>query len=311
MGVVFPIFAPSLLVHGYREVKAADIVHVHDAFYLTSLVAAFWARFLRKPLVLTQHVDLIPHPRRFVSLAQQAVYATTGRFILCSSRRIIVLNSRVRTFLVDRGVNAARITFLPNGVDTAIFRPPIGQQKDALRQEYGLPRDKILALFVGRFVPKKGLAKLLEVETLENLELIFAGGLSPSGHARADHHFLGPVRRDAIADVFRLCDVFVLPSQGEGFPVTVQEAMASGLPVIMGDDPAYGPYGLDESLVRFVQPSSEDLRKTLDVLAADGELRRRMARYSRQYALDNFSWHKHIEELGSIYRTEVGSVSSA
>jgi len=305
MGAVFPIYSPTLIWHGYRAVKQSDVVHAHDAFYLTSLIAAFWARILRKPLILTQHVDMVPHSNKFVNLIQKFIYATTGRFVLMSSKKIIVLNSRVRAFLIDLGIDGSIITYLPNAVDTGKFSPPTERQKRALRNKYDLPNDKILALFVGRFVSKKGFAKLLGLKAVKDLELVFAGGGAPAGHARDDQHFLGPINRNEVADVFKLCDVFVLPSHGEGFPVTVQEAMACGLAIVMSDDSAYEPYRLDASLVKLIEPDTEPIGIALRATVEDSKLRQAMARYSRQYALEHFGWSAHIMQLQSIYESQI------
>jgi len=301
MGAAFPIYSPSLVWHGYKAVRNADIVHAHDAFYLTSLTAAIWARILRKPLILTQHVGMVPHPNKLVNLVQQLVYATTGRFILRSSGAVLVLNSRVRKFVLSSGVEESRIMFLPNGVDTGTFAPPAHEEKRLLRGKYNLPEDKLLALFVGRFVAKKGFAKLLELKPINDLEVVFVGGDAPAGHMRDDHHFLGPIGREHLPEIFRMCDIFVLPSQGEGFPVTVQEAMASGLPVITTADPAYSPYNFDESLVQLVEPTTTRFSAALQMTVNDPELRREMGRYSRAYAVANFAWRAHITQLLSIY----------
>jgi glycosyltransferase involved in cell wall biosynthesis len=299
---VYPLFSPTLIWHGYRAVKGADIVHAHDAFYLTSFVAALWARLCRKPLILTQHVDFVPHPNPLVRFAQRLIYSTTGSFVLASSQRIIVLNSRVAAFLVTKGIDKSKVTFLPNGLDPDEFSPGDEEQKLALRRKYNLPADKLLALFVGRFVPKKGLFTLFDLPTIANLHVVFAGGAAPPGHARSDQHFLGLIDRRSMADIYRLSDIFVLPSQGEGFPVTAQEAMASGLPVIMTNDPAYDVYQLDNTLVKLVDPSSESIGGTLASIAVDCDLRRNMARYSRRYALQNFNGSIKVAELMDMYR---------
>jgi D-inositol-3-phosphate glycosyltransferase len=309
MGAVFPIFSPTLVSESYRAIKTADIVHAHDSFYLTSLAAAVWAKVLHKPLILTQHVDLIPHPSPIVGFVQKAVYATTGRFIQRSSSRILVLNSRVERFLVGKGVESSKITFLPNCVDTNTYAPADARSKLALREKYQLSPDKVLALFVGRFVPKKGFAKLLHLRAIPNVEIVFVGGDAPPGHARADQHFLGVMSRLDMPDIYKMCDIFVLPSQGEGFPVTVQEAMASGLPAIVGDDPAYGPYDLDSSLLKLVSPDTESISASLALVAADPELRADMSNYSRLYALKNFDSTAHVEVLLDVYRRECGQLA--
>src|ERR1019366_454774 len=150
------------------------------------------------------------------------------------------------------------------------------------------PQDKMLALFVGRFVPKKGFAKLLRLQPIENLDIVYAGGHAPIGFLRADHHFLGPVSRLDMPDVFKMCDIFILPSQGEGFPVTVQEAMASGLPVVTTDDPAYQPYSLNSKLIDLINPSVDSIDATLKNLVLNHKKRQLMSKYSREFAVECF-----------------------
>ncbi len=304
---VFPVFAPSLIWHSYKAVRQADVVHAHDSFYLTSFAAALWARILRKPLILTQHVDLVPHPNRLIMLIQRISYSTTGRFIRRSSREVIVLNSRVADFIAAKGVSRSAIRFLPNGVNAEQFSPATAAEKAGLRARYGLPQDKVLALFVGRFVPKKGFEKLFRLSSIDNLELVFVGGSAPRGHVRPDQHFLGVIDPENMPDVYRLCDIFVLPSEGEGFPATAQEAMASGLALIMTDDPAYDMYQLDRSLVKLIDPSVESVGTALKSVVGDPELREAMAAYSRLYTLKNFELASNVADLTGIYRRHVTS----
>jgi glycosyltransferase involved in cell wall biosynthesis len=193
------------------------------------------------------------------------------------------------------------MVFLPNGIDTSKFSPATVKERSVLRKRYGLPQDKVLGLFVGRFVAKKGFVELLKLETIEGAELVFAGGDSPAGHSRDDHHFLGPVDRANVQDIFKMCDVFILPSRGEGFPLTVQEAMSCGLAVITTDDPAYDAYALDESLVMLIEPSSSTVALALKTVVEVPDLRNEMGVYSREYALSHFDDRMHIADLLSIY----------
>ncbi len=301
MGAVFPIFAPSLLWHAYKTVKKSDVIHAHDAFYLTSLAAAFWARIFGKPLILTQHVDMVPHPKKIVQLVQNIVYATTGSFIMHSSTKIIVLNSRVEAFLASKGIAGTKIKLLPNSVDTESFTPATVSQKLKLREKYGLPKNKVLALFVGRFVPKKGFSKLLGMSEIHGLDIVFAGGNAPAGHRRSDHHFLGTIERRIAPEIFKMCDIFVLPSQGEGFPVTIQEAMASGLAIVTTDDPAYASYKLDRKRTALIEPTPDTIAAALTELKIDKEKLTKAKQYARNYACLNFDRELHTQKLLNLY----------
>lgn len=300
MGVPFPIFGPSLLWRAYRAVSRADVVHLHDVFYETSWVLALWARVLGRPVIVTQHVDMIPHPSAVVRFVQWAVYRTAGRFVLATARRVAVLNSNVEAFLQQIGVPDDKIIFMPNGVDLTVFHPDSSVDSRAVRKRYQLPDDKPVALFVGRFVPKKGFHKLLGA-TSDRYHIALAGGTSPDGTSPDNVTFLGSLSSAELAELYNAVDMFVLPSEGEGFPLTVQEAMASSLPVVISKNPGYDVYQLDDSLLMQIYPSIATIRTTLSKLADDSSLRQRMADYSRRYAVEHFSWDRNVSQLARVY----------
>lgn len=301
MGVPFPFFSPILFWKMAQLVRTHDVVHVHDAFYLTSLAAALWCKILQKPLLLTQHVDLIPHPKKIVTLVQKLIYKTTGKFVFQVSRKIMVLNSNVASFLRQNGVAAKKIVFVPNGVDLKVFNTEYTVHHDEIRKKYHLPVDKPIALFVGRFVPKKGFDKLLQAGS-DEYHIALAGGNAPKSFTDTEHFtFLGSLKPAQLAEVYKAVDIFILPSQGEGFPLTVQEAMASGLPVIISDHPGYDLYHLDKSLISLIQPEVAVIQRTLQVLVADGGLRQEMAKYSSSYAQKHFNWETNIATVQELY----------
>src|SRR5205814_5728233 len=94
-------------------------------------------------------------------------------------------------------------------------------------------------LFVGRLVAKKGVDVAVHAARAAGgaFELAVAGPgtLAPAPHVEA----LGALPRERVAELYRAADAFLLPSRGEGFPLTIQEAMASGLPAFVLDDPGY------------------------------------------------------------------------
>jgi glycosyltransferase involved in cell wall biosynthesis len=300
--VPFPVVTPWSLPTFLRLVRAADVVHVHDLLYMTSWLAALFSLVLRKPLVLTQHVQMIYHPSALVTAVQKLVYMTAGRGIVQVARRILYLNSTVFNFLVCLGAGHEKLSFVPNGVDTDAFYPVDADRKQRLREELGLPANDVLALFVGRFVPKKGYEIVLD-STRRRYRLVLVGDVpSAADRHRTGSIFLGPLTSRKLADVYRACDIFVLPSTSEGFPLSVQEAMASGLAVVISDDPGYDIYELDRERVKLVRRDVESVSAALEHIAADAEIRGRMARYSYELSTSRFSWMTHARALDNVYR---------
>ncbi|SHL21750.1 Glycosyltransferase involved in cell wall bisynthesis [Pseudonocardia thermophila] len=305
-GVPFPLVAPWSFARVARLVRAADVVHVHDLLYVTTWLAAVAARLLRRPYVLTQHVGLVAHPSRVVEGVQKLVHATLGRAVVTGAGAVVHLNGAVAEFLRRVGARPEQLRFVVNGTDTDLFHPADPAAKAALRAEFGLPRDGVLALFAGRFVPKKGFDVVVGAAG-EGYTLVLAGGEPPQPWtAPAGVVVAGRMPPERLADLYRACDVFVLPSVAEGFPLTVQEAMATGLPVVITDDPGYAPYGLDRELVGLVRPTSEQVRAALLRIAGDAELRARMGAYSADLAARRFSWAEHVRTLEAVY-TEVSA----
>jgi D-inositol-3-phosphate glycosyltransferase len=300
----FPIFSPSLIWHSYKLVKHTDIVHVHDAFYMSSLVTSFWAKVLKKPLFMTQHIEMIPHPSTLIMQAQRFAYGTGGAYIFRNCNKIFVYNERVKAFLINKNVHEEKIVTIVNGVDIKLFHPSTPKEKYILRKKFNLPKDALLVLFVGRYVPKKGFSKLLKCVS-ENYVIVFVGGKNNLKSPPQNTVFLGLLQQNDLSEIYRACDIFVLPSEGEGFPLSIQEAMASGLPIIAGYDSGYDSYKFDGNMLRLINPSIEVIKDNLSEIAENHTLRKVMSRYSLRYAKKHFNWPAVILNITNLYIKEL------
>jgi len=308
LGVPFPLFGPRILTRALRLARWADLVHVHDCFYLSSWSAGIGALLARKPMVLSQHVALVAHPSALVTAGQRLVYAVAGRALIRRARRVFVINEHVGAFVTGLGAPAARLVVLSNGVDPDRFRPVADAAERAdLRARYALPADRPLALFVGRLVPKKGIGIAVDAVAPEFDLVVVGSGDAAALAGRSGVHHLGSLQPERAAEVFRACDVFVLPTTGEVFPLVVKEAMSSGLPVVTTDETDYDGLGVDRKGMALISRDATAVREAVLGILADPAVRERMSGYSLDYAGENFSWSEHLELLTAHYSAVEGT----
>jgi alpha-maltose-1-phosphate synthase len=240
-GIPFPIPGPAALATIRREVQHADVVLLHDTLYPLNIAAFLFARWSRKPVVVTQHIAAVPYRNPLLRGLMRVMNRVVTRPILAAANQVVFISeATARAFADVNFRRPPRLIF--NGVDTAIFHPAISiAERTAARRHFGLPLDRPVALFVGRFVEKKGLnilelAARMEPDTI----WIFAGwgSLDPRTWGLPNVHVFSGLSEASLAPLYRASDAFVLPSIGEGFPLVLQEALASGLPAICGAETA-------------------------------------------------------------------------
>jgi len=132
-----------------------------------------------------------------------------------------------------------RAHLIYNGIDTELFTLDADQQQ--ARVKIGLPADKQVVLFVGRFIRKKGLPILQALAPRFPQVLWLLVGSGPEDPAQwgcSNVRVAGRVAHAHLADYYRAADLLLLPSSSEGFPLVVQEALACGLGVLSTEEVA-------------------------------------------------------------------------
>jgi glycosyltransferase involved in cell wall biosynthesis len=230
-----------------------------------------------------------------------------SRVALKQADHVICLNAEDREFLHGRfGVESARITRVTPGADEVFGEGASGRS-------YGVPRR---LLFAGTWVPRKGThvlaaayERLCASGSTLGLDVLGAGVSSdrvrrdfPSG--LRDRVRVITARNDReTAAVMAEADIFVLPSLFEGTPLTLIEAMRSGLPVVttatagMKDVVRHDEDGL------LVQPGDvEGLTRALDRLSREGGLCRRLGVAAHAVAAEHYTWQRTAESFEAAYR---------
>jgi D-inositol-3-phosphate glycosyltransferase len=301
-GVPFPVWSPSAMWRLARLIANADIVHVHDVYHGSSVLAAILAKRRGRPLFITQHVGLVEHDKAVVKYLQRLMYTSVGRLLWRWATAITIYNPIVGAFLSEHGVQAGKVKLTYNGIDTRDFAPGDPRALCATRRRHGLATDVPVILFVGRLVPKKGFQKLVEARGPEYQVVLVGPGRMPK-HAPTGVKLLGPVNRAELRDLYQASDIFAFPAVGEMLTLAMQEAMACGLPVVATAEDAYSGYDLDPTGVALVSPEADVLRATFLEILNDPDRMRHMQNYSRRLAEERFDWLRNSEHVASEYRS--------
>ena len=299
-GIPFPLWSPSAVWRLARLIGRANVVHAHDAYYVSSILAGALSWLRRRPFFMTQHVATVMHNIAAVILVQKVIYGSVGRLLWRYAHTVTVYNSIVRDFLSHHGIPSGNIKLVSNGIDTAEFCRGSLETKVAIREKYGLPLHRPVILFAGRLVPKKGFQHLLEACGPE-YELVLAGPGQIPADIPPGVTFLGSVDRQDLRGLYQASDIFVLPAVGEMFTLVMQEAMACGLPVVTTNESAYADYDLDAAGIALVEPEPQVLRETFLAIIADAPRMLYMQAYSRQLAEERFDWRKNAGFLAADY----------
>ncbi|ALD89773.1 glycosyl transferase family 1 [Cupriavidus gilardii CR3] len=226
-------------MRGFIQHWRPDVIHahmVHANLFGRALIATGPARTM-PPLVCTAH------SAREGGMARMLAYRLTDRWAGLTTH----VSAEGRERMITAGaVPAGRIVVLPNGIDTARFRPD-GTARAETRAALGLDAATPLLLHVGRLVPEKNQALLLEAfarlpSSLASARLLIAGDGSEraaleyriAALSLGDRVRLLGTRAD-IPALLNAADVFALSSDIEGMPLVVGEAMACGCPVVATD----------------------------------------------------------------------------
>jgi phosphatidylinositol alpha 1,6-mannosyltransferase len=305
---------PSLPMPGYPGFRIAaagsslraaltshgtELVHLASPFMLGG-GGAFVAGRLRLPLVAVYQTDMPSYARayRFGPAGQAAAWRRVRR-IHNATDRTLAPSTAAAASLHAHGIQ--RVWLWGRGVDTTAFDP--ARRSEQLRAELA-PNGEVLAGYVGRLAPEKRIDLLAQVATLPGVRLVVVGSGPVEAAARRAMPaavFLGQRQGEELARIYASLDVFVHSGPHETFGQTLQEAAASGLPVVA--PAAGGPIDLvGDGVTGFLVPPCDPgaLANAVAGLAADRGLRASQGRAARQRVLGR-TWTVLGDELIGHY----------
>ena len=161
--------------------------------------------------------------------------------------QLVVVNPAFISKLAEYGIPESKVTYIPNFVSSAEFYPVSNQQKLQLRYKLGMPLHRFTVIGTGQIQTRKGVMDFVHLAKVNpEYQFIWVGGFS-FGHITDGYRqlkkvvknhpknlsFPGIIDREKMVKYYNLADLFLLPSYSELFPMSVLEAFACGLPVLL------------------------------------------------------------------------------
>ncbi|WAC65230.1 glycosyltransferase family 1 protein [Agrococcus sp. SL85] len=300
----FPVGLPSPQVAALLARFQPDVLHAASPFMLGGQAVAEASR-IGLPSVAVYQTDVAGFARRNRLGAGAAVAWQAIRAIHNAADRTLAPSTAAIADLEAAGVR--RVHRWARGVDLDGFHPDhrLGRDAASLRRRIA-PHGETIVGYVGRVAPEKGLERLRALEGVPGIRVAIVG----DGPAMDDvRRRLAPLRPamlgqrsgETLRAAYGAMDVFVHTGAEETFGQTLQEAAASGLPVVAPR--AGGPIDLvDHGTTGFLFAPDDAvaLRRAVALLAADPALRARMGEAGRRRVLGR-SWATVSEQLLEHY----------
>lgn len=304
--------SPGLMFWLFRRLRDYDVVHIHALFSFSSMAAAWVARWRGVPYVV-RPLGVLNHygrTQRRPWLKRLSLRFVEGP-ILRDAAAVQFTAEAERAEALQTGIPMKGVV-IPLGVNV-----PAAGDRDRFLAAYPCLADQTRLLFLSRLDPKKnveGLIGALALLRREGLrvclavagsgELGYIEGLRDLAKAQgvAEHiTWLGQVEGAAKADALAAADVFVLPSYSENFGIAVAEALACGLPCVVGQGVAISGQVADAGAGFAVGTDAEAIAEGLRPYITSPATRLAAGEAARQLAAREYSVETMGERLFELY----------
>lgn len=299
-------FAEAVVVGEWMMRRGLRHVHVHFAVN-TATVALIAGRIYPVRYSISVH-----GPNEFYGIEQYRLREkiADAAFLCCIGQ---YCRSQLMRISDPRQWNKLHI--VPLGVDPEVFRPVTRA-----------PQETVSILCVGRLVPEKGQAILLQATSLlvqngRNVHVQFAGNgpsremleeLARTLGITSAVTFHGSVNQNRLRELLENTDIFVLPSFAEGIPVALMEAMSMEIPCVstfVAGIPELIHSGVDGLLV---PPSDAQLLfEALDQLVRDSDRRSVLGKAGRKTVMQRYNLRPNVQRLAEVFRANLPSSHNA
>ena len=307
-------YSPGLKSAIARGVAHADIVHNHSVWMLPNSYGSRAAERHGKPVVITAHGAIEPWAVQNSGWKKRLVGAWFQNRDLHRASCLIVNNVTEINGIRQYGLQNP-IAVIPNGVHLPDFDPPASPEP--FLTQFPETRGKRIGLFMARVHEKKGLGHLLPAfaqvaQEAPDWHLVIAGpdgGYLARAQALVEQHglrnrvtFTGDLQGELKASARAAAQVFLQPSFSEGFSMSILEALACRLPVLLTPG-CHFPEAVAAGAAVSVEPTIVDTTLGLQELLAKSPAElRTMGERGRELVESRYQWDTVAQETLALYR---------
>ena len=219
---------------------------------------------------------------------------------------IIVLSEGVHKYFME--TYERKTAFIPNGVNRPVLRSP-----KLIKEKYGLDKDEYI-LFLGRLVPEKGITYLVEAFQVVTTDkkLVIAGGSSDTDTfmqelkklAEGDDRiiFTGFVQGQMLEELYSNAYLYTLPSDLEGMPLSLLEAMSYGN-CCLTSDIAECAEVVEEKAILFKKSDVSDLKEKLQYACDNPDVVKKLKDGAADFICQKYNWDDVVEQTLKLYQS--------
>lgn len=310
-----------------KQIKAMnlDIIHTHTEFSM-GLFGRIVSKKLKIPMIHTYHTmykDWV-----YNSIGNNPISFLTSNFIVEITKKhcnscvsVIVPSEKVRKTLSEYGVKTNIIT-IPNGIKLEPFylvnnKYDVLDNREKLRSEYGITKDDKVMLNIGRQSKEKNVESIIYalselLKEQKNIKFVIIGDgpniqnlkdLADKLNIKNNVLFLGKKQRFDIEKYYKLADIFITSSTFETQGLTVIEAMAAKIPVMVKNDEAF--YGVvKDNVTGFIFEQDKDLADLLKRVINNKDLLSFVSKNAYD-VIEKFSSNSFIKNIENLYKNFV------
>lgn len=277
-----------------------DVVH----FHAEGPCAMLWLpKLFGKKCIVTIHG--LDHKRKKWGKFSSAYIMLGEKVAVKYADEIIVLTESIKKYFLDTYNRKTQV--IPNGVNKPAIR-----KADEIKEKFKLEKDSYI-LFVGRLTPEKGLEYLIQAYKKLDVEkkLVIAGGTSDTEQyviklknmslCNSNIIFTGFVEGTVLEELYSNAYIFVQPSDLEGMPLGLMEAMSYGNCCLVSDIPECLEV-IEKNGMSFKKGNIEDLEYKLNKLCNSKGLVEKFKESSSEYICSKYSWDDVAKKTLKLYQ---------